>query len=176
MLQPFREPAPMQDWIAMFEALGAGAVSFGVIVLRKRSGANWFHTMSRSTAGMQPEAGKQLRRWFDGRTRLLEAGSMAKLVAQSPRMNEALVLSARPGPLGKGAAGLNSGVLQQTQGWPESTPVDPIPLAVLCACDGRATLRQAIGSVASAHRMNPESLERSLAPVITRWLECGVLS
>jgi hypothetical protein len=180
LLQPFREPAPLDAWLDVFAGMNASVLTFGAIVLRRRAGAgaasHWFHAEPRSTAGMQPGAGEQIRRWFDGRTRLAEAGSPAKLLDSSPRFTDAAELSGRPAVQGSGSAGLTAGTLMQRQGWPEAMRVDPVPLAVLCGCDGRKTLRQAIATAAAPHKMNAQGLERMLTPSIARWFEMGYLS
>lgn len=175
LLQPFRPPAPVEAWLDLLARMGAGAISFGVVILRRRDGANWFFAEARNTAGMQPGAGEQIRRWFDGRTRLVEAGGVSRLLDHSPRLNESAELSGRPTG-SKGSASLTSGLLTQRQGWPEAMRVEALPLAVLCGCDGRTTLRQAIASAAAHHKMSAAGLEKLLAPNITRWFEMGYLS
>lgn len=175
MLQPFREPARREDWLAGFEAAGVRRISFGVILLRRRAGPNWFHASSRATAGLQHSAGSQIRRWFDARTRLANAPSPPALLAQPARLCPALELSGRPALRAKGEWGLSSGTLRQTEGWPEPLAVDPMALAVLCGCDGRRPLRSVIAAVAESAGMNPGTLERALAPSIQRWFELAYL-
>lgn len=158
----------------MFEAMGIGAISFGVIILRKRQGENWFHGMTRSTEGLQQGGGSQVRRWFDGRTMLARAGK--NLMLEKPRFAAAAELSGRPTPIDKANCGLTGGVLRQVDGWPEAMRVEAMPLAVMCGCDGRTELRKVIAQVAAAHRVNPQGLERTMLPMIIRWLETGYLS
>ena len=175
LLDPTREPAPLARWTEMFEAMRTEQVSFGVVVLRRRNGTNWFHAMSRSTAGLAGQGGPQIRRWFEARTKLQRSPAWEQLAGEVLRLAQAVELSGRPAPLNKADAGLTSGTLRQTDGWPEPIAVDPVALSFLCACDGRTDVRRALAQVASAHRLGPGAVERLLAPMVPKWMEAGYL-
>jgi SAM-dependent methyltransferase len=68
--------ATVNEWTRMFEQLdGAGAVTFGFIVLRKRAGSNWIAAESLDHDAGNGPAGEQLRRIFESRTLLHALGN-----------------------------------------------------------------------------------------------------
>ncbi|MDX2113989.1 MAG: methyltransferase [Planctomycetota bacterium] len=176
LLEPARDPAPLEAWLSMFERLGWQEITFGVIVLRRRNGSNWFHAERRSTAGLGDAGGAQLRRWFDGRTALHSAATPQALLQRTFRVAPSLELVGRPAPIGKADFGVLAGVLRQTDGWPEAMQIDPLPLAVLMGCDGRRDLRGVIAASASSRGMNADRLQALVLPLVRRWLEMGYLS
>ncbi|MFN0132522.1 MAG: methyltransferase [Phycisphaerales bacterium] len=175
ILRPFREPPSADSWRAMFEERGIAGISFGMVVLRRRAGANWFVAQQRTTAGVQAGAGAQLRRLFDSRTRLEQAATPMDLLTVPAKLCPSVELAGRPSPRGRAEWSLTDGTLRQTEGWPEPIAVDAGALAVLFGCDGRRPLRAVIAGVAEAWRTSPQGLERMLAKVMPRWFELGYL-
>jgi hypothetical protein len=174
-LRPFREPAQVASWLAMFRSMGVGAITLGLIVLGRRAGKNWFHELTRNTAGIQPGAGAQLRRVFAARTRLSEAVSPAELLAR-PAQLAPCELSGRPMPKGPGEWGVFNGTLRQTEGWPEPVAVDPLSLAVLMGATSQDPRRAVTAAGAGAKGMSQNHAQGMILNHVTRWFELGYLS
>ncbi|MBX3390266.1 MAG: methyltransferase domain-containing protein [Phycisphaeraceae bacterium] len=174
-LRPFREPAPVASWLEMFRSMGVGAITLGLIVLGRRAGRNWFHELTRNTAGIQPGAGAQLRRVFAARTRLFNTASPADLLAQ-PAQLAPCELSGRPMPRGPGEWGVFNGTLRQTEGWPEPVAVDPLALAILMGTTSRKPLHAVTAAAAEAKGMSPSYAQEMIRNHVSRWFELGYLS
>jgi len=148
----FTETAVLREtvgrWFAHYRAIGAGAITYGAIVVRRRTrGQPWVSTL-RATTDAGERASEQLTAVFAGRD-LLEADDDGALLGRRFSLPDGIDISqrfqrresrfvARPAMVGlDGGLGV-------------SVAVDPDMLRVVFACDGRRTLSEVVERVDGA--------------------------
>jgi hypothetical protein len=70
-------------WVAYYRQHGVGAIAFGLVVLRRRSGANWTRAIT-APAAPTNHAGDHLSRLFAGWDWARSAGDEEAVVAPAP--------------------------------------------------------------------------------------------
>ena len=178
------DPAEISEtldrWTDYYRRIGAAGVSYGGIVLRRRTGGrpNWIRVEKLSTlrAGV---AGGHVLRLIDAQDRLLE------LPAPEAILDERLVL-ATPHTLVErmqargGAWQFEDAELSLDEGLGFAGSIDPPTLRLLPLLDGVRTVREALGEVAAAFDMaeppeHREAFIRAGIPMVTRLFSLGFL-
>jgi len=178
----------MENWTAYYQRLGAGAITYGFIALRKRSAArlgNWSDAVSVSLDVNSGPAGDGLRRLFAARTLLHGAaagggvtGSMAErdtILGSRPKLSPTAELRTRSQIIDE-QWGCVEAKLVETRGFSASVDVSQELSQVLSICDGDLTLGQIITLVARQGDLDREELARSVLPKVRELLGDGMLA
>jgi methylase of polypeptide subunit release factors len=136
-----------EPWLADYRARGIEAISTGIVVLRRRAGANWIR-FDELTLGPRGDAGAHVERVFAAQDELTSLGDEGLLAA-------ALVLA--PGTLlverRRAGGALERARITVEEGIPLRGAV-PVSLApVLAALDGRRPLAELLEPSASAEAL-----------------------
>jgi methylase of polypeptide subunit release factors len=167
----------LDRWLAYYERIGASAIGYGAVVLRRRAGgSNWVQALTMTRAGA---AGEHV-------LRLIEAQDVLdNLSSPDEVLDERLVLA----PLHtlvqryesqRGAWALVKAELALDDGIGFQGSVDAPTVRLLPLLDGRRTVRDALGRVAEEAGMGdpPEHRAAFIAagiPMVTRLLSLGFL-
>lgn len=167
------------EWMGLFDELGAGAITFGFVAMRRRTGSNWIHHEELEYDYRCGSAGDQLQRMFAGRTLLHE------LAQQGVGQDALLDRIVRPAPglcinqqLQIGGAGgwrTRSMVLSQTPGMSWPLEADERIAAILAACDGTRVLRQIVRKASQHGVLEPAAAMREAAAAIRVMMERGMV-
>jgi Methyltransferase small domain len=169
----------LDRWLEYYERIGAGALGYGAVVLRKRSGGrNWVRAelLTLSRAGI---AGEHVARLFAAQD-LLEG-----LASPDAILDERLVLD-RPHTLAErfeldgGAWSPLDAELSLDDGLGFQGTVDPPTIRLLPLLDGERTVRDALGEVADSMGMGDPPEHRAAfvnagVPIVTRLFSLGFL-
>lgn len=170
----------LDRWTAYYERIGAQAVSYGGIVLRRRSDGppNW----------IQAEKLSQLRAGIAGGhvLRLIEAQDLLRSLPAPEAILEQRLVLATPHTLverleaGGGGWQLGDAELSLDEGLGFSGSIDPPTLRLLPLLDGERTVRDALGEVAGAFNMaeppeHKEAFVRAGVPMVARLFSLGFL-
>lgn len=173
---PQRYAEALEPWLANLQRLGAERISYGAVILRRRSGGrNWFRAdVSPSGLPTQP-ASAQIERIFaaqdvleslDGEERLLGL----RLVL-TPEHEMAHFLAAQGGQwVVKGAR------IKQTEGFPCEGNVDRMVGALLAGCDGQRTLAELVANLAAALGLDPAPIRLPCCRLMRTLLRWGFLT
>jgi SAM-dependent methyltransferase len=161
----------LDEWLAYFRGLGIGAISFGILILRRRSaGAHWLRTDTLREAPGQYS--RQIQRIFSAEDLLQASPSPADLLGQWMSLAEEhrldQTLRAKDGDWA-----VAKSMLSQTPGFDFATAIDGALGAVLAACDGSRTLEEALRHVGKQFRVPAERLIADFPPVIARLAKNG---
>jgi methylase of polypeptide subunit release factors len=165
--------ATVARWLAHYRATGAGAITDGAIILRRRThGTPWVRAFKGLRVAGE-EASEQLTALLAGHD-LLEHLDERALMARRFSLPEGVDISqrfqrraerfvARPAMVSlQGGLGL-------------SAAVDPDALDVLFACDGRRTLSEAVQRVAERRRESVEAIGAAAEIAVRELLAHGLL-
>ncbi|MCR4412911.1 MAG: class I SAM-dependent methyltransferase [Thermoguttaceae bacterium] len=173
--QPERYARAMDDWLAYLDRLGAGRISFGAVVLRRRAGRNWFRA-DPLAAGMPPSGcSDQIRRVFAAQDLLESLQSDEALLAQSLRltpehqMEQVLVAES-------GRWLVKAARIRQTQGYPFEGNIDRLVGTILADCDGRHRLGDLVADLARQLGADPAQVAPSCCRVMRTLLAWGFLT
>jgi hypothetical protein len=144
--------AAVNEWTAMFEQLdGAGAVTFGFIILRKRAGSNWIGAETLDHDAGNGPAGEQLRRIFDARTFLHALGNspaaLSGLLERRYKASPHITYSMRSTLQQEGWKN-GSGMLATSPGFPWPLSADESAAMIIGEIAKGQTPRQAITALA----------------------------
>ena len=170
----------LDRWLAYYDRIGADALGYGAIVLRRRSGGpNWMRAeqLTVSRAGI---AGEHVARLFAAQDLLRGAG----LAGGDPRRAavvvepHTLVRALRAGATARGRRSTRS--CRSTTGLGFQGSVDPPTIRLLPLLDGQRTVRDALGEVADSVGMGDPPEHRAAfvdagVPIVTRLFSLGFL-
>lgn len=173
----FAEPGKVREavarWIEYYREIGAGALSYGEIVLRRRvSGAPWIQALrARSDTGERATehlgrllAGHDLAERLDDRALLATRFSLPDGIDVSQRFQRRdQRFVARPA------------MIRFDDGLGLSAPVDPDVLDVLFACDGRKTLGELVERAAGRPGTDLDAAREDAAETLRELLTYGLL-
>ncbi len=170
-------PAQVDDWTAMFDSLGAGAITFGFVVIRKRSGHNWVQHAELDYDSHLGPAGEQFQRIFAGRTLLHEldlAGAAASLVERTFTPAPGLRMAHRQEWAG-GAWKAVGVECSQSPGIPWTLTGDAGVAQFLNACDGKTAAKAIAQRMARAANADPAAALASTHRLLRTLLERGMV-
>ncbi len=173
--QPDRYAPALDDWLAYLDRLGAGRISFGAVILRRRAGRNWFRA-DLVPAGMPTsECGGQIRRVFAAQDLLESLESDEALLGQSLRltpehqMEQVLVAES-------GRWLVKAARIRQTQGYAFEGNIDRLVGTILADCDGQRPLGDLVAALAGQLGADPAQVAPSCCRVIRTLLAWGFLT
>jgi len=170
----------LDRWLAYYARIGADALGYGAVVLRRRSGAeNWVRAeqLAVSRAGV---AGDHVVRLFRAQD-LLESLESPEAVLDERLVLEKPHTLVQRFELGDGAWGMDDASLSLDEGLGFQGSVDPPTIRLLPLLDGKRTVRDALGEVAESFGMGepPEHREAFIkagVPIVTRFVSLGFLT
>jgi methylase of polypeptide subunit release factors len=166
----------LDEWLAYFQRLGIGAISFGAIILRKRSATrNWIRADIAPSGEPAQPCGDQIERIFAAQTFLDELGEDGSLLDRkftlAPDHQLQHVMQAEGGRWVVKAAELT-----QAHGYPFVGHVDRLVCTVLAGCDGQHTLAELVADLSTSLRADPAQVGPSCSRVIRTLLYWGFLT
>lgn len=169
-------PVEIEEWLRYYDRLGAGAMTFGFIVMRKRAGgANWSDTMDTDLDVSRPPAGNALRRMFASRTLLSKNPTGTALLhtafERSPTLELRTTSVARDG-----SWDCTSARFEETAGFPVSVQATPDMAELLGKLDGRTPLGAIVGAMASAAGADPQQTARGAIEQIKPLMTLGLVA
>ncbi len=181
-LRPLAESDPdafaaaLDRWLDHLRRLGIGAVGYGAVVLRRRSGGvNWLRADPLPLDRLEPASAHTLRVFAaqDALERLDGDGLLALPLALTAahRLDQALVAR-------DGALRVESQTLELTEGLRFTVGVDRHTASLLRWLDGRRPLREVLDLARETFELEPDERERfvpAALPVVRRLLELGFL-
>ncbi len=155
---PARFRAACERWVSAYERLSIGAISFGLVILRRRSGANWV---------LAAEAPERIESAGDHVDRLLAAQDW--LAGGRDLAYERLVLAKD--------AQLDGGELRLAEGFGFTAEIDPFFASLISRFDDRTTVRQALDTVTAEAGLaaRRDDVYAAVMPLVRRMLELGFL-
>lgn len=161
-------------WRRYYRAIGAGAITFGAIILRRRSrGTPWVSAFTART-GFGEGASEQLTAMLAGHD-LLEALDDRALLARRLSLCDGLDVSQRFGRR-EGRFVARPAMVKLDGGIGVSAAVDPDALDVVFACDGRRTLREAVERAAGRSGKSTDEVAHRATAAARELLRHGLLS
>jgi SAM-dependent methyltransferase len=164
----------LDRWSEYYRGLGVEAISWGAVVLRRRSAArNWVFAYSPSSERITG-ASDHVLRLFAAQDFLEESGTNQSLLAHSFTLVEDHQVE-QLGRLREGGTHVERIVLENESGLRFKVSLDPSSVDVLSRLDGsrplRDVLRAASGSAPAG--TTAEEFERRALPVVRRLVELG---
>jgi SAM-dependent methyltransferase len=172
----FLDPESLREtvarWLSYYRTIGAGAISFGTIALRRRTaGIGWASALKASTApgGL---ASEQLVRVLDGQE-LIRSLDDRDLLAKSFSLPNGIDISQRFQRPGERFVA-RPAMVRLADGLGVSAAVDPDALEVVFACDGRRPLSEIVDSLAARRGLDAQALARIAVGAIRELLAHGL--
>ncbi len=160
-------------WLEHYRAIGAGAISYGEVILRRRlKGVPWVHALR---AGSEPGdraaehmtgllAGYDLARDLDDPALLATVFSLPDGIDISQRLQRR-----------DGRFRARPAMIRLEGGLGVSAAVDPDALDLLFACDGRRTLSEAVDRVGARRGEDMETVRKPAVIAVRELLAHGLL-
>jgi len=163
----------LDRWAAYYRRLGIDAISWGAVVLRRRSGRNWVFAYS-PTSERITGASDHVLRLFAAQDFLAAAGDGDALLGARLALVEDHRLE-QSGRLRGGETLLERIVLEHEGGLRFRVSLDPSTVDVLSRLDGDRPLRDVLrdASAAAPAGTSAEEFERRALPVVRRLVELG---
>jgi methylase of polypeptide subunit release factors len=138
----------LQEWLAYYERLGAGAISMGAVLLRKRQGLNFWRTETIPLDRFKGNAAAQVERIFANEAVLQatpdRAGLLDLPLALTPdhELEQRMKLGVAP------EQSFLKAMIRQTQGFEMPLGLDAVSCHFLGACSGKVPVRTIIAELA----------------------------
>jgi methylase of polypeptide subunit release factors len=173
--EPDRYSRALDEWLSYYDDLGIGLISFGAVILRRRSaGRNWLRAERAPDGQATSSCSEQIQRIFAARD-LLEG-----LAEEKDLLEKTFVLTADHQlehvlQAEKGQWTVQRAQLKQTRGFPFTGNVDRLVSTVLAGCDGMRTVGCLVNDLAAGLGLNAEQIAPGCLAVIRKLLETGFL-
>lgn len=169
----YRPATSYEDWLAYFEERDVRAINPGMLVLRRRRGANWFHML---TVPGEPteDVGTAVRERIAACDFLELCQDDDSLLDATLRIPTAVELEQRFLRSDEGWSSTRV-ALQVTDGLPLEAEIDLPVLAFLNQVDGKRNVRECIASFCELTAAEPGELTRQLLPAIRLFIGSGIL-
>ena len=164
--------ARFEEWMASYADLGAEAIGFGLITMRRRGGDNWFRADDAPDA-MAFEAGGDMARLF-AITDFLDTHTDAELLACRLGLpaETHLVQDSVPSD---GGWRVESSLLRRDGGLAYAGTIDPAGAALLARFDGTRPVAALLDELAADVGMRQADAATTWLATIRRLLESGLL-
>lgn len=162
----------LEHWLDYYQRLNIGAISLGVVYLRRRTAGvpNWSRTDSLSMDNYTGHASSQVQRLFDAETTLRTLPSEDAVLDLPLELSPAAELAQRLF-LDKGAWKPRQSLLRETAGFEFAVGLDGLTTQIIAALRPDAPARQHILALAKSMRADPQTALRQTAPFLTRMLK-----
>jgi methylase of polypeptide subunit release factors len=173
----FLDPQSLREtvarWVGHYRAIGAGMISFGTVVLRRRdSGIPWL-TALEAHAAVGERASEQLGRLLRGQDESLALDDRA-LMATRFSLPAGIDVSQR---FQRRAAGFvaRPAMVSLKDGLGVRAAIDPDALDAVFACDGSRSLREIVDELATRRELQVDPLAEIVAGAARALLAHGLL-
>jgi methylase of polypeptide subunit release factors len=165
-----REKLP--HWLDYYRSLNVGAISTGVVFLRRRTleagdPPHWLRGDAIALEEFSGQAGAQAQRLFAGETLLRGLPSEDALLDRALQTSPDSELAQRLHPRDRQWMTVES-ALRQTQGFQFPIQLGPVPAAILARLDGTRPARAVIQELAAEMNANPSLACAQAAPFLAR--------
>jgi methylase of polypeptide subunit release factors len=165
----------LDEWLAYFERLGIGFISFGAVLLRRRSAAaNWIRAERAPDGQAHGSCSEQIQRIFAAQDLLNGLGDerdlLGKVFTLTSDHQLEHVLKAE-----QGRWTVQRAQLKQIKGFPFVGNVDRLVSTVLAGCDGKRTVGELVADLAAGLRMEPEKVAPPCINLMRKLLKTGFL-
>jgi SAM-dependent methyltransferase len=170
---PVAYGAALDRWSDYYRRLGIDAISWGTVVLRRRSGRNWVWAYDPSSQHITA-AGDQILRLFAAQDYLAEADDQALLEGTFALTGDHRL--EQTAHLADGGTAIERSVLRLGSGLRFEVAVDASAVTVLTLVGEGRPLRQVLDAAAATIQgTTPEAFVSGALPVVRRLLELGFL-
>ncbi|MCM3875716.1 MAG: methyltransferase, partial [Thermoanaerobaculia bacterium] len=171
---PARYAQVIDTWLAYYRQLGIRGIAYGSLLLRRREGANWFHT-DPLPPGRLKAASDHILRVFAAHDLLAGAKGGERLLEERLRVVPEATVEQRV-RFAEGKPQVESMTLTLEEGVGFGAGVDAQVLYLLTQLDGTRTLREALAEgAAHAGVTDVEGFARAGLPAARRMFELGLL-
>ncbi|MBX3410313.1 MAG: class I SAM-dependent methyltransferase [Phycisphaeraceae bacterium] len=162
----------LEHWLDYYRRLNIGAISLGVVYLRRRAagGPNWSRTDSLSMDNYTGHASAQVQRLFDAETTLRSLPTEESVLDLRLELSPAAELAQRLA-LDQGAWKPRQSLLRETAGFEFAVGLDGLTTQILAALRPDAPAREHILALAKSMRADPQTAIRQTAPFLARMLK-----
>jgi methylase of polypeptide subunit release factors len=163
-----------EQWMDYYAELGIGAVSAGLITMRRASGRSTWYRAEDGPEKMLGPCGDAVLQGFALRDFLAAVPDDASLLAARLRVSGEARLQRMLEPAAGGWADVST-ELCLAHGLAYSGSVDPYVANLVAACDGRKPLGELLAEMAASLGKNPVDLGPALCGVVRSLIERGFL-
>jgi methylase of polypeptide subunit release factors len=174
-LDATRAKEAFDAWMEHYRQADVAAVGYGLITMRRSSGAAPWVRIDELTQDFEVPCGDAIQAGFERFTWLADVGHdnrrllAARLrAADDVRLDERRVLCA-------GSWESRKAELRLAHGLRQERPADPEAAAVVAGCNGSSALGQVLEGVASSAGSNPTSIAARAVPIVRNLIEQGFL-
>lgn len=172
-VEPERFPETLDSWLAYYDGLGIGKISFGAVIVRRRSaGTNWVFTDRAPEYRAQGPCSDQIMRIFAAQD-VLQAGadllSLKFLLTADHELTQTLQAE-------DGTWKVSGARIRQVRGFPFTGNVDKLMATMLAGCNGERTLHELIHDLARGLHMDPDRIVKPCLDVMGMLMQKGFLS
>lgn len=165
----------LDDWMKYYESAGIGRISYGAVMMRKRSGVrNWARFEDIPIDITLNPCGGQIERLFDAEDLLRDLPDEAHLLDQRLRVHPDHYVEQRLAARGEGWE-LDAIKLHVTSGMDFCANIDPPTMQFLAGLDGTRTVREACAPVAEQLGRTVEEVTPICLAMTKRLLRTGLL-
>jgi methylase of polypeptide subunit release factors len=170
------DAARREAWLNWFDEVGATAVGFGVVTVRRGGREDPLVRVEELTQTVEPPLGEAIAAWFDRRDWLAGrlADGFAPLLSERLRRSPDLRLTQEADHDGSDWA-VGRQILTQTGGLRWTEEVDAVALALVSGADGRTPVRDQLTVLAAAFDVPVATLAAAAGPVVAAMVERGFL-
>lgn len=181
---PEKVRTKMEHWLKYYAANRIGALTLGVIILRKRSGGtpNWVRCDGTDMSVFDGSASDQILRLFQNATTLapLQASPRPDGSHLQPLLNLRLKLTddhemVQTRRVIDGAWSSSRSIMAHTKGYALRTGIDDNVAMVLARCDGTRAFGQVAAELAGEMGIPVEQVIRPSLPVLARMMQLAFL-
>jgi hypothetical protein len=173
---PDRYGQLLDAWLRYYERMGIAFISFGAVILRRRSGcANWIRADTVPSGQGVGSCSAQIQRIFAAQDLLEELRDERQLLdhtlALAPDHQMEHVLKAADG-----GWTVQEAVVKQGEGLQFTGRIDRLVSTVLAGCDGQHALRELVADVARGLGVDFDAVAPACLSVVRQLMQTGFLS
>jgi SAM-dependent methyltransferase len=165
----------LDRWTAYCHELGIEAISWGAVVMRRRTGRNWVFAHTHAADRFSP-AGHHIARLIAGQDLLAALRDERALLDARPRLAADHRLE-QAGAIQPDGLAVERAVLRLDGGLALRVSVDAATIGVLALLDGHRTVREALAAAVAGEARHPDlaGFTSAALPVVRRLVELGFL-
>ncbi|HOS98640.1 MAG TPA: methyltransferase [Deltaproteobacteria bacterium] len=168
-----RFPETLDRWLAYYDDLGIGKISFGAVIIRRRTcSRNWVFTDRAPEYRAQGPCSDQILRIFAAQDILqkgLDLLSLRFLLTPDHELMQTLQAE-------EGIWKVSNARIRQVKGFPFTGNVDKLMATMLAGCNGERTLDELIRDLAAGLRMDPDRIVKPCVEVMGMLMQKGFLT
>ncbi len=170
---PEKFPETLDRWLEYYDCLGIGKISFGALVLRRRTGVkNWVFSDRASEYRAKGPCSDQLKRIFAAQD-ILDSGKdilgLRFILTSEHELTQTLEAD-------EGTWKVSSAQIRQSGGFPFTGNVDRLMATLLAGCTGERTLGELVRDIARGLNMDPGKIEAPCVDLMGKLMQKGFLS